>query len=371
MLQEYQLNEINKECLKVWGRTNGELTPLTVFWTAGGIELHVKASELWLEIETDYDCYELWGSVLVNGAQVSRQMLPKGRSSLCLFRNMNPEVGKTVRFMRDLQAMSDDLGAKLQIHAVRTDGSFLPVRERKYKLEFIGDSITSGEGTIGAKEELDWISMFFSSVHDYPTLVSTECDAEYHVISQSGWGVLCGWDNNPNSALPKYYEKVCGILKGEKNRALGAMDDYDFAGWQPDAVIINLGTNDGGALDQPQWQDPQTGETFKNHKKEDGTMDEADAARFSDGVRAFLKKLRKYNPEAQLVWAYGMLGSLMMPYIRKGIHDYQMETGDAKVSFVLLPETTDASVGSRSHPGQKNHEEAAKVLSSYLKAILQ
>lgn len=371
MLQDYRLNEIHGECLKVWGRTNGVLTPLTVFWTAGGIELHVRASELWLEIETDYDCYELWGSVLVNGAHISRQMLPKGKSWLCLFRNMNPETDKTVRFMRDLQAMSDDMGAKLQIHAVRTDGDFLPVEERKYKLEFIGDSITSGEGTIGAKEELDWISMFFSSVHDYPTLVSAECNAEYHVISQSGWGVLSGWDNNPHCALPKYYEKVCGVLKGDRNKALGAMEDYDFTLWQPDAVIINLGTNDGGALDQPQWQDPETGETFKQHKKEDGRMEEADAKRFSDGVGEFLKKLRRYHPDAQLVWAYGMLGSLMMPYIRKGIYDYQMETGDAKVSFVLLPETTDTSVGSRSHPGQKNHAEAANVLSKYLKAVLQ
>ena len=150
-LKEYRLNELEKNCLKIWGRTNGCLTPLTVFWTAGGVEFNVKASELWLEIETDYDSYELWGSVLVNGAHVSRQMLQKGRYWLCLFRNMNPDVAKTVRFLRDLQAMSDDQGAKLQIHAVRTDGSFLPVADRPYKLEFIGDSITSGEGTIGAK----------------------------------------------------------------------------------------------------------------------------------------------------------------------------------------------------------------------------
>ena len=369
--KEYRLNELEKNCLKIWGRTNGCLTPLTVFWTAGGVEFNVKASELWLEIETDYDSYELWGSVLVNGAHVSRQMLQKGRYWLCLFRNMNPDVAKTVRFLRDLQAMSDDQGAKLQIHAVRTDGSFLPVADRPYKLEFIGDSITSGEGTIGAKEELDWISMFFSSVHDYATLVSDACDAECHIISQSGWGVLSSWDNNPNCALPKCYEKVCGVLKGERHQALGANEDYDFTSWQPDAVVINLGTNDGGALDQPQWKDPQTGETFKQHKDENGVMCEEDAKRFSRGVTEFLKKLRKYNPEAQLVWAYGMLGSLMMPYIRQGIYDYQAETKDEKVSFVLLPDTTEETIGARSHPGQKSHERAAKVLSAYLKALLK
>ena len=100
-------------------------------------------------------------------------------------------------------------------------------------------------------------------------------------------------------------------------------------------------------------------------------MCEEDAKRFSRGVTEFLKKLRKYNPEAQLVWAYGMLGSLMMPYIRQGIYDYQAETKDEKVSFVLLPDTTEETIGARSHPGQKSHERAAKVLSAYLKALLK
>ncbi len=370
-LREYKLNEIEKECLKVWGRTTGCLEPLTVFWTSGGIELNVKASEVWIELEVDYNFYEPWASVLVNGAQVSRQMLSKGRYWMCLFRSMNPEVAKTVRFMRDLQAMSEDTGTMIQIHAVRTDGELMPVKERPYKLEFIGDSITSGEGTIGAKEELDWIPMFFSSVHDYATLVSDACNAECHIISQSGWGVLTSWDNNPNCALPDYYEKVCGLMKGERNQKLGALDDYDFASWQPDAVVINLGTNDGGALGQPEWKDPVTGETFKQHQDENGQMIPEDADRLSNAIAAFLEKLRKYNPKAELVWVYGMLGPLMTPYIREGIRRYQIKSGDAKVSFVLLPETTDASVGSRTHPGQKNHMEAAEVLSAYLKAILK
>ena len=366
----FPLQEIAAGCLKIWGRTTGELSPLSLFWTGSGIELNVKGSELWLEVETDYDVHEQWASVLVNGAPVSRQMLSKGTSRICLFRGMNPENVKNVRFLKDLQAMSEDMSAALKIHAVLTDGTLLPVTDRPYKIEFIGDSITSGEGIIGAKEELDWIPMFFSAAGDYAHLVSEACNAECHIISQSGWGILTGWDNNPHSALPKYYTQVCGLLKGEKNHALGTDKPYDFAGWQPDVVVVNLGTNDGGAFEQPEYVDPESGEIFGQHKEADGSYRKEDTKRLSDAVEAFLRVLRKCNPHAHIVWAYGMLGTPMMPFIREGIFQYQKKENDSRVSFLLLPDTTDETVGSRSHPGYPSHKHASLVLADYIKALL-
>ena len=44
MLTEYKLTQI--EHLKVNGRTTGCLEPLTLFWTASGFEVNVKAAEL-------------------------------------------------------------------------------------------------------------------------------------------------------------------------------------------------------------------------------------------------------------------------------------------------------------------------------------
>jgi hypothetical protein len=366
----YQLSEIGTVNMRIWGRSSGRLDPLALFWTGSGIELNVQASELWVDVETDYDCHEQWMSVLVNGAHVSRQMLPKGRSEICLFRNMNPQEIKNVRLMKDVQAMSDDDGACFLIRGIRTDGSLHPVEGRKYKLEFIGDSITSGEGTIGAKKEWDWISMFFSSVHDYATLVSDACDAECHILSQSGWGTLTGWDNDPRHALPLYYEKVCGVLKGARNEALGAGADYDFSSWQPDAVVINLGTNDMSAFEQPEWRDETTGQTFKQHRNDDGSFVKEDAQRFEQAVIDFLYKLRKYHPDAHLVWTYGMIGAPMINLIGHAIHTYSAKSEDTNVAFVLLPDTTAETVGSREHPGKKSHEAAAGVLTSYLKAYL-
>jgi hypothetical protein len=187
--------------VKVHGRTTGSLTPLTLFWTGSALELNVEASELWIEVESGYDQYEPWISIIINGAPVSRQMLTAGRYWICVFRGMNGSTVKNIRIVKELQAMSGDPGSYLQLHAVRTDGTFLPVEAKLYKLEFIGDSITSGEGVIGAQAEEDWIPAWFSAVHNYTEMTAAAVNAEYRVISQSGWGVLTGWDNNPHAYI--------------------------------------------------------------------------------------------------------------------------------------------------------------------------
>ncbi|HHU74283.1 MAG TPA: SGNH/GDSL hydrolase family protein [Clostridiales bacterium] len=367
-LKLYTLGEI--EHLKVHGRTTGKLSPLTLFWTGSGLELNVKCSELWIEVEVGYDMYEPWISTLINSVPVSRQMLLAGRYWLCVFRGMNGNVIKNVRVLKELQAMSDDPGCYLQIHAIKCDGEFSPVEEKPYKIEFIGDSISSGEGAIGAKSEEDWIPMWFSAITNYCTMTAEALNAEYRVISQSGWGVLSSWDNNPHRNIPQYYEFVCGVLNGEKNKALGALEKNDFTTWQPDFIVVNLGTNDGGAFYSPAWKDEITGEIFQQRLKEDGSLDEEDLSSFIEAVKNFLFKLRKYNENAEIIWAYGMLGDLMSPAIKEAIHLYKKNTGDRKVTFLQLPNTTEETVGARSHPGALSHEMAAKVLVEFIKNLI-
>lgn len=364
-----KLSEVPKESIRVLGRNTGKLDPLTLFWTGSGIELSLKASELYMSFVTDYEAYEQWISIFVNGAFISRQMLPKGKSEVCLFRNMNPSDTKEVRVLKEVQAMSDDAKATFQITEIRMDGSFDELGKRPYLFEFIGDSITSGEGTAGALKELDWISMFFSVVNHYGVLTAKEFDADFRIVSQSGWGTVTGWDNDTRHTLVPHYEKVCSLLKGSVNEQYGCMEAFDF-GAGADAVIVNLGTNDCGALDQPPFTNPETGETYASRRNADGTLSEDTKNRLLTTATGFLETIRKNNPNAQIVWVLGMLGDYLCPTFEEAVEIYKRKNGDDKVSFLRLPDTTPETVGSRSHPGALCHKMAASVLSQYLHSVL-
>ncbi len=368
-MKEYKLGDISKTDLHIYGRNNGVYSPLPLFWTASGVEVRVRASELWVEVEAGYDVYEPWISILVDHAPVSRQMVLKGRYWIPVFRSMDRETERTVRISKDVQPMSDEPGSFLKIHGFRIDGEFLPVEEKKMKIEFIGDSITSGEGTVGAKRELCWSSMVFGSVENYASITAELLDADYHIISQSGWGVLSSWDGNPKCSLPRYYEQVCGLAAAGENAAAGAGDAYDFKIWQPDVVVINLGTNDESAFSQPSVFCDETGMLFDQRLEADGSYEAYSAERLRNAMKIFLKKVRHYNGEAEIIWAYGMLGTPLKDLILAAIHEYQKDSGDNKVRFVELIPADDTTIGSREHPGVRCHRQAAGILTAEIKKI--
>ena len=366
--KQYSLNDITH--YYVYGRTTLCRDPLPLFWTGSGIELRVKASELWIEFESNYETHEQWISVSINGAFISRQMLHTGKQTVCMFRNMNPEEAKEVRIYKEVQAMSGDDKSMLLIHNVITDGEFLPIQPKSLKIEVIGDSITSGEGSIGAKKEQDWISMFFTACQNYAILLGQKLDADVRIISQSGWGVLSSWDNHPRHTLPSIYDQVCGLCYGERIEALGAQREHDFVSWQPDVIVVNLGTNDGAAFSQPAWKDEVTGESFQQVTLEDGSLDPNCTHRFEVAVQHFLHQLRAHNPNARILWVYGMLSDLMQPYIEHAIACYQEETQDHKIDFLLLPPITEETMGSRFHPGLPSHQDAADRIAERILSYL-
>ena len=81
-------------------------------------------------------------------------------------------------------------------------------------------------------------------------------------------------------------------------------------------------------------------------------------------VRNFLALVRKHNPHAVIVWAYGMLGSGLLPLLRDGLDQYRTVSGDERVYLLELPEARGDTIGARQHPA------AANCLAEFLRSVL-
>ena len=369
---------------------------IALFWTASGVSVNTTAGEVWALLEGDYSISEPWASVWVDGAQVSRFIVQKGKQWYCLFRGLPVGTPHVITLLKETQAMSSDAQQLFLVHALGvpervyvsltgdeknsskenelySEKVFLPVAQKKYKIEFIGDSITTGEGLAGAVQEMDWITGWMALRDNYAVNCARKLDADFRIFSQSGWGVTGSWDNDRGCAIPKYYDKVCGLVFGERNESFGAHQKHDFASWQPDVVVINLGTNDWGAFNNSAKKDPVTGEEWKLHLDENKKPVAQDLAFFTKSVYEFLHQVRSCNPHAHILWVYGMCSFDLGSDIQETVTRFAKDTGDKNVHFAKLPcmtDETDDEKGSRQHPGAGTHYRTAKVIADEITKMM-
>ena len=134
------------------------------------------------------------------------------------------------------------------IKEIRCVGSAIKPTEKKDMLiEFIGDSITCGYGIDDPDKDHHFVTATEDVTKAYAYLTAKTLDADYSMLSFSGYGIISGYTDNDNKVsaqtVPQFYTKL-GYSWGKNGDFSPQESEWEFSGRQPDLVVVNLGTND-------------------------------------------------------------------------------------------------------------------------------
>ena len=196
-------------------------------WTCSGIEVNIDhyGGDIKFSVESSAGCYF---RAFIDGEPYTNPTtyfaLSGGGNQQIRLRNV-PEGKHTLRLIK----VTGYTLARAQLYSMTFAGEILemPLDSSNLYIEYIGDSISCGWGTIGAHGGA-YTDQDGSLA--YPYLVSQALGADYAVTALSGQGLLVG-----NPGIPKGYIYASALRSTDKQ--------YEFKR-KADVVVVNIGTND-------------------------------------------------------------------------------------------------------------------------------
>lgn len=211
-----------------------------------------------------------------------------------------------------------------------------PPAGAKRRLEFIGDSITTGYGNEGQSADCWFTPQTQNAEKSYAAFTAEGLDAEYTLIALSGLGVVrnLGQDTAVSSQTAiDYVERALGLdpfIIWPADRGI------------PDAVIINLGTNDYSSVPFPE---------------EEG---------FIEAYMELLQAVRERYPQA---FIFAVAGPLMLEpaprVIEVAVERFRAARDDDGLKYVLIEDNLEPSAedfGCDWHPNVNGHGKIASQL---------
>lgn len=214
-----------------------------------------------------------------------------------------------------------------------------PPPRKTRRIEFFGDSISSGMGNESPADGPDHLVKDKNSFLSYASITARALDAELHLISQSGIGVMVSWFP---FTMPDFYDQL---------NAVGNNDTvWDFKQWTPDVVVINLLQNDSWLID-----------------REKRLLPAPDDAGRVQAYRRFVETVRAKYPQAYIICALGSMdavrpGSKWPGYVRTAVEQMQKENQDRRIDTLVLPYT-----GFNGHPRVPQHRDNAALLTALIR----
>lgn len=353
-----QTIELDENTVKLLGRTQKLLDKnLLCAYSGAGVEFDFTGRHLEIELVGDASAREgneencARVAIYVDDVRVEDLLLTKRLNTVTVL-DEEEVVNARVRIVK----LSETAQSVFAIRPIKIQGdeSIVPTEKKAHAIEFIGDSITCGYGVDDEVASHHFSTQTEDATKAYAYKTAQLLDADYSLVSISGYGIISGYTADPNEksdeqVMGKYYEKLGNSYSGYNNSILPQQIAWDFSHFVPEVIVINLGTNDASYCGQ----------------------DAAKQQEYVDGYVAFLGQVRQNNPDAVIVCTLGLMGQELCGAMDRAVKAYTQQSGDEKVHSVWL-EVQDSSLGIAAdwHPTEANHAKAAEKLAEAIRQFM-
>lgn len=344
----------NEQTVKLIGRTAEAEGIRWLALSASGIEFTFTGTSAAVTVVgdnmTEMPDKQARFAVYINGEKTMDELVDSAEKTYTVF-SADEAAETTVKLLKLSEAAESTMGIRsIDVTAI---GDIQPTAEKELKIEFIGDSITCGYGV----DDQDRDHHFKTSTEDatkaYAYKTAELLGADYSLVSYSGHGIISGYTDGvkkvTSQLVPTVYTKLAKSYGTYDNIFNVADIDWDFSKFQPDFVVINLGTND----------DSYT------------AGDKDKVLEYVDAYAEFLKTVREKNPDAHIICSLGVMGDRLMVGVKNACEKYIEETGDANIStFRFKPQDGSTGYAADWHPTAATHDIAAADLSEYIRSLM-
>lgn len=237
-----------------------------------------------------------------------------------------------------------EIDGELQVTAVVPTGSTTDVK-RPLKLEFIGDSITCGYGIEGVWEKDTFTTSQERPDKAYAFLTAKALGAEVQLCSWSGIGLISNYVDPATVNLPDthwlmqanwpYTDKSLSLRLGLEP------DIWDGSRYEPDVVVIHLGTNDLS------WV-----RGLEERRLE-----------YVAQLRQLIEAVHRRSPKAKIVCCLGLMGEALNDSVKEAVELFKKDFPKTCAEFLPFTQQLESDgIAADWHPSAVTHKKAANKL---------
>lgn len=218
---------------------------------------------------------------------------------------------------------------------------------RTRKIEFLGNSITCAFGTEAKNKDSKFEAETENNYLSYANILARAFDADANLVAHSGRGAIRNY-NDPDmesTKIPTVPKLFLNTLDSDTSFR------WDYSRFVPDAVVINLGTNDYSTAPHP----------YKSL--------------FFKGYLKLIAQVRAaYGNSTQIFCIVGpMIDEPCYSYVKEIVEWQKLANKDPRIHFIGIPRSLlalDKDYGAAYHPGGDGQKKMAQVVAPIISTVM-